>query len=161
MKADALAQYLVWKRWQRWFLVEGSHPEDKAFAAAIRRAATRFGAKIVEERVYEDTGGARRTDTGHVQVQQQMPVFTQDAPDHDVLVVADESEVFGEYLPYRTWEPRPVVGTAGPGADRLEPGPRAMGRHPGAAPVRAIRRAADDRARLQRLARGPRRSARR
>ena len=30
-----------------------------------------------------------------------------------MLVVADESEVFGEYLPYRTWEPRPVAGTQG------------------------------------------------
>lgn len=113
MKADALAQYLVWKRWQLWFLVEGSHPEDRAFAAAIRRSAARFGAKIVGEKVYEDTGGARRTDSGHVQVQGQMPVFTQGAPEHDVLVVADESEVFGEYLPYRTWLPRPVAGTAG------------------------------------------------
>lgn len=113
MKADALAQYLVWKRWSRWFLVEGSHPEDHAFADAMRRAAKRFGAKIVYEKVYEDTGAARRTDTGHVQIQSQMPVFTQDAPDHDVLIVADESEVFGEYLPYRTWEPRPVAGTVG------------------------------------------------
>jgi ABC transporter substrate binding protein (PQQ-dependent alcohol dehydrogenase system) len=113
MKADALAQYLVWKRWQRWFLVEGSHPDDHAFAEAVRRAARRFGARIVAEKVYEDTGGARRTDTGHVQVQSQMPVFTQDAPEHDVLIVADESEVFGEYLPYRTWLPRPVAGTAG------------------------------------------------
>jgi ABC transporter substrate binding protein (PQQ-dependent alcohol dehydrogenase system) len=113
MKADALAQYLVWKRWSRWFLVHGSHPEDKAFAAAIERAAARFGASIVEVREYEDPGGSRRTDSGHVQVQQQMPVFTQDAPDHDVLVVADESEVFGDYLPYRTWDPRPVVGTSG------------------------------------------------
>ena len=26
---------------------------------------------------------------------------------------ADESQVFGEYLPYRTWEPRPVAGTSG------------------------------------------------
>jgi ABC transporter substrate binding protein (PQQ-dependent alcohol dehydrogenase system) len=42
-----------------------------------------------------------------------MPVFTQRAPDHDVLVVADESEVFGAYLPYRTWDPRPVVGSSG------------------------------------------------
>jgi ABC transporter substrate binding protein (PQQ-dependent alcohol dehydrogenase system) len=113
MKADALAQYLVWKRWTRWFLVHGSHPEDKAFAAAIERAATRFGASIVEVREYEHRGGSRRTDSGHVQVQQQMPVFTQDAPDHDVLVVADESEVFGDYVPYRTWDPRPVVGTTG------------------------------------------------
>jgi ABC transporter substrate binding protein (PQQ-dependent alcohol dehydrogenase system) len=113
MKADALAQYLLWKRWQRWFLVEGSHPADKAFAEAIRRAANRFGAKIVATKVYEDTGAARRTDSGHVQVQQQMPAFTQDAPDYDVLVVADESEVFGEYLPYLTWAARPVVGTIG------------------------------------------------
>ena len=113
MKADALAQYLVWKQWTRWFLVHGSHPEDKALAAAYERAATRFGAKIVETREFEDTGGARRTETGHVQVQQQMPVFTQGAPEHDVLVVADESEVFGDYMPYRTWDPRPVVGSSG------------------------------------------------
>ena len=42
-----------------------------------------------------------------------MPVFTQDLADHDVLLVADESEVFGSYLPFRTWVPRPVAGTAG------------------------------------------------
>src|SRR5262249_2768879 len=29
MLADALAQYLVWKRWSRWLLVAGSHPNDK------------------------------------------------------------------------------------------------------------------------------------
>jgi ABC transporter substrate binding protein (PQQ-dependent alcohol dehydrogenase system) len=113
MQADALAQYLVWKQWTRWFLVHGSHPADKALAAAYERAAARFGAEIVETREYADTGGARRTDAGHVQVQAQMPVFTQDAPEHDVLVVADESEVFGDYLPYRTWEARPVAGTSG------------------------------------------------
>ena len=42
-----------------------------------------------------------------------MPVLTQGAPSYDVLVVADEKEVFGPYLPYRTWDPRPVAGTAG------------------------------------------------
>jgi ABC transporter substrate binding protein (PQQ-dependent alcohol dehydrogenase system) len=67
----------------------------------------------VEERVFEDTGGARTTDSGTVQVQRQMPVFTQSAPDHDVVVVADESEVFGAYVPYRTWTPAPVAGTDG------------------------------------------------
>jgi ABC transporter substrate binding protein (PQQ-dependent alcohol dehydrogenase system) len=40
-------------------------------------------------------------------------VFTQGAPSYDVLVVADEKEVFGPYLPYRIWDPRPVAGTAG------------------------------------------------
>jgi ABC transporter substrate binding protein (PQQ-dependent alcohol dehydrogenase system) len=42
-----------------------------------------------------------------------MPVFTQEAPAYDVLVAADESEVFANYLPYRTWDPRPVAGSAG------------------------------------------------
>jgi ABC transporter substrate binding protein (PQQ-dependent alcohol dehydrogenase system) len=42
-----------------------------------------------------------------------MPVFTQDLADHDVVLVADESEVFGTYVPFRTWIPRPVAGTAG------------------------------------------------
>ena len=113
MLADALAQYLVWKQWKRWLLVTGSHEPDKLYAEALRRAATRFGAKIVQERTFEDTGGARRTDSGVTLVQRQMPVFTQRAPTHDVLVAADESEVFASYLPYRTWDPRPVAGSAG------------------------------------------------
>ncbi|MDB5565933.1 MAG: branched-chain amino acid transporter substrate-binding protein [Tardiphaga sp.] len=113
MLADALAQYLVWKQWKRWLLVAGSHPEDKLYADALRRAATRFGAKIVQERVFEDAGGARRTDSGVTLIQRQMPVFTQQAPAYDVLVAADESEVFASYLPYRTWDPRPIAGSAG------------------------------------------------
>jgi ABC transporter substrate binding protein (PQQ-dependent alcohol dehydrogenase system) len=113
MLADALAQYLVWKQWKRWLLVVGSHEKDKLFADALRRAATRFGAKIVQERTFEDTGGARRTDSGVTLIQRQMPVFTQQAPAYDVLVAADESEVFASYLPFRTWEARPVAGSAG------------------------------------------------
>ncbi len=113
MLADGLAQYLIWKQWRRWLLVVGSHPEDKLLADAYRRSAKKFGAKIVEERVYEDTGGGRRSDSGSVQVQRQMPVLTQSAPDYDMLVAADENEVFAGYLPYRTWDPRPVAGSAG------------------------------------------------
>src|ERR1700675_659612 len=92
MLADGLAQYLVWKQWKRWMLVVGSHDEERLFAEALRRAAARFGAKIVQERVFEDSGGARRTDSGVTLIQRQMPVFTQQAPPYDVLVAADESE---------------------------------------------------------------------
>jgi ABC transporter substrate binding protein (PQQ-dependent alcohol dehydrogenase system) len=113
MLADGLAQYLIWKKWRKWLLISGSHDNDKLFADALRHAAKRFGAKIVEERVFKDTGGARRTDSGVAEIQKQMPVVTQGAPDHDVLVAADESEVFAGYLPYRTWDPRPVAGSAG------------------------------------------------
>ena len=113
MLADALAQYLVWKKWSRWVLAYGSHPEDILLADAYRRAAKRFGARIVKEVEYNDAGGARQTDSGVVQTQQQMQVFTQGLPDYDVLVTADENEVFANYLPFRTWDARPVVGSAG------------------------------------------------
>jgi len=113
MLADGLAQYLIWKKWRKWMLLVGSHENDGLFADALRHAATRFGAKIVEERIFKDSGGARRTDSGVAEIQRQMPVVTQAAPDHDVLVAADESEVFAAYLPYRTWDPRPVAGSAG------------------------------------------------
>ena len=113
MLADGLAQYLVWKQWRRWMLIVGSHTEDKLYGDSLRRAAKRFGARIAQEKVFEDTGGARRTDSGIAQIQRQLPVFTQGAPAYDVLVAADESEVFASYLPYRTWDPRPVAGSAG------------------------------------------------
>lgn len=113
MLADALAQYLVWKKWPRWLVAKGVFPEDLDYLEALRRAAKRFGGTIVEEREYKETPGARRSDTGQLQIQRQMPVFTQGAPSYDVLVVADEKEVFGPYLPYRIWDPRPVAGTAG------------------------------------------------
>ena len=113
MLADGLAQYLIWKQWKRWLLVVGSHQQDRLLGDAYRRAAKKFGAKIVEERVFEDTGGGRRSDTGSVQVQRQMPVFTQNAPAYDVLVAADENDVFAGYLPYRTWDARPVAGSGG------------------------------------------------
>jgi len=113
MLADALAQYLVWKKWTRWLLVKGTLPEDLDYLAAVERAAQRFGGKIVEEREYKGTLEARRSDSGQQQIQQQMPTLTQGAPNYDVLIVADENEVFGPYLPYRSWDPRPVAGTAG------------------------------------------------
>jgi ABC transporter substrate binding protein (PQQ-dependent alcohol dehydrogenase system) len=113
MRADALGQYLVWKKWARWLLVSGKNPADLGYAAAVKRSALRLGAKIVDERSYAFAAGSRRTDTGHQQVQEQMPLLTQSAPSYDVVVVADESETFGDYLPYRTWDPRPVVGTQG------------------------------------------------
>ncbi|WP_245969764.1 ABC transporter substrate-binding protein [Thiocapsa rosea] len=112
MLADALAQYLAWKRWTRWFLVAGQSPEDQAFAAALKRAAKRFGAKIEVEKTWTFEAGARRTDSGHFNEKAAANLFTQVA-DYDILVVADESDVFGEYLNYRTFRPRPLGGTQG------------------------------------------------
>jgi ABC transporter substrate binding protein (PQQ-dependent alcohol dehydrogenase system) len=106
MLADALGQYLIRKQWSKWFLVIGPRPEDAQYAAAIRRTAKRFGARIVEEKTWTGDFDLRRSASTEV------PLFTQ-GPSYDVLVVADEIGDFGEYLPYQTWDPRPVVGTQG------------------------------------------------
>ncbi|CAJ0866020.1 hypothetical protein AMST5_01820 [freshwater sediment metagenome] len=129
MLADGLTQYLVWKQWRKWLLIKGSHPNDELLAQAYRRAAKKFGAKIVEERVYEDTGGGRRSDSGSVQTQRQMPVLTQSAPAYDALLALDESEVFAGYLPYRTWDPRPVAGSAGLYPTSWDPSHEQWGAH--------------------------------
>lgn len=113
MLADALAQYLVWKRWPNWLMVVGPSPNDKLLADAYRRAAKKFGAKIVEERQFKIDTGNRRADGGYEQIQQQIPQFMQGAKDHDVVLVVDEDQVFADYFPYRTWISRPIVGSAG------------------------------------------------
>jgi ABC transporter substrate binding protein (PQQ-dependent alcohol dehydrogenase system) len=127
MMADALAQFLIAKRWDEWVLIHGSNPPDRLLADAYRRAATKFGARIVEEREFEDTGGARRADTSHVLVQKSMPVFTQGLEDHDVIVAADESQYFAGHLPYHTWDPSPVAGSAGLMPIGWHPGHEAWG----------------------------------
>ncbi len=113
MNTDAVAQFAVWKKWGDWFLLAGSNPDDVKLADAYRRSATKFGAKIAEDRTFEDTGGSRRTDSGHVLVQRQLPIDTQGARDHDVVIAADESDYFGRYLSYHLWTPRPVMGSGG------------------------------------------------
>lgn len=114
MRADALIQFLVWKKWTELFLFAGSTEGDRAYADAIRRAAKKFGAEIVAEDSYGYDPIARRTDSGHIQVQRQMPLATQAADDdYDVMIAIDEHEIFGEYLPFNTFAPRPVAGTHG------------------------------------------------
>lgn len=113
MLADALAQYLIWKRWPRWFLAYGTEPDDLLLADAYRRAAKVFGAHIVADRQFQGKAGSRQTDTGLIELQKQLPVFSQNVPEYDVLVCADQHSAFADYLPYRTWDARPVAGSAG------------------------------------------------
>jgi len=113
MRADALGQYLIWKKWPRWFVIRGNTDADKEYVEMIKRTAARFGGKVVGEKVYDLPPGARNTDSGYQQVQGQIPMETESAPDHDVVWVANTDEGFGDYLMYRTYLPDPVVGTQG------------------------------------------------
>jgi ABC transporter substrate binding protein (PQQ-dependent alcohol dehydrogenase system) len=112
MLTDALAQFLSWKRWNNLVLVTGRYPADHLYAESLRHSMKRFGLKIVESKDWTAVPGARRTDSGHHSVQQEIPVFSR-FKDHDVVLVADEQDEFGEYFSYRMTEPRPVAGTQG------------------------------------------------
>ena len=104
--SDALTQYLVKKKWKKWFLVTGPKENDRLFAQALKSSAKKFNIKIKEEKTWDFTSDLRRT------AGKEVPIFTKGS-NYDVLVVADEAGEFGEYLAYRTWDPRPIAGTQG------------------------------------------------
>ena len=106
MLSDALTQYLVKKKWNKWFLVTGPDANDKKYADALKKSAKKFNIKIKKEKIWDFTADLRRT------AGKEVPIFTK-GEKYDVLVVADEKGEFGEYLSYRTWDRRPIVGTQG------------------------------------------------
>src|SRR5205814_5645457 len=95
MLADALVQYLATKSWSAILLVVGRGDGDREYAADIRHAAKKFGARVVQEKPWTFVPGARRTDTGHFAIQAEVARFTQGIS-YDVLVVADEADEFGD-----------------------------------------------------------------
>jgi ABC transporter substrate binding protein (PQQ-dependent alcohol dehydrogenase system) len=112
MLADALLEYLVAKQWRHILLATGPTDGDRAYAAAIKRAITKFNARLVADKPWTYKPGARRSDTGHYAISAEVARFTE-GYSYDVLVVADEDDEFGDYIAYSTYDPRPVAGTHG------------------------------------------------
>ena len=107
MRSDALMQFLQSRRWTDLVLVSGDKPQDVAFAAALKDSARKFGLEIRAEKSWVFDADMRRN------ASQEVPLFTQDLGDHDVMLVADELGDFGPYIAYNTWHPRPVAGSEG------------------------------------------------
>ncbi len=107
MRGDALAQFLVQRRWDSLAMVTGTYPDDIAHAEALRGSLEKFGLRLRGEKTWAFDADMRRN------AAQEVPLFTQDLPDHDVLLVADETGDFGRYIAYNTWDPRPVAGSEG------------------------------------------------
>lgn len=107
MRADALSQFALKKRWTDLVMVRGPNPEDAAFAEAIRASLTKFGITLKAEKQWAFDANMRRVASAEI------PLFTQDLPDHDMLIVADERGDFGRYIAYNSWVPRPLAGSEG------------------------------------------------
>jgi ABC transporter substrate binding protein (PQQ-dependent alcohol dehydrogenase system) len=106
MLTDALAQFFVKKQWGKWLLVSGSRDNDKAYAAALRSSAAKFGVSIASEKIWDADADMR--DSAAIEV----PLMTQDS-EYDAVVIADENDDFGPLIAFNTWLPRPVAGTHG------------------------------------------------
>jgi len=107
MRTDALMQVLKARRWTRTVLIVGPKPEDKAYAETLRTSAQKFGVEILATKDWSFNTDLRRA------AGQEIPLFTQDFPDYDVLLIADEADDFARYVQDNTWLPRPVAGADG------------------------------------------------
>ncbi|KMO37419.1 ABC transporter substrate-binding protein [Methylobacterium variabile] len=110
MQTDALAQFLAFMRWRKLFLITGPQEGDKLWAEAMKRSAKKFGLQLAAERPW--TFGPLARARGDTPTRAEALVFTRGL-DYDVAVVADEAGDFGDYVPFHTVDPRPVVGTQG------------------------------------------------
>ncbi|MCU0967834.1 MAG: branched-chain amino acid ABC transporter substrate-binding protein [Rubrivivax sp.] len=105
MRADALAQALVARRWTNVLLLTGPLPEDAARSATVQAAIKRYGLKLAGSKPFKLSADPRERDLANPLL------LTQGS--YDVVWVVDSDGEFAAALPYRTVLPRPVVGDGG------------------------------------------------
>ena len=110
MQADALVQLLVSKKWRELVLLEGPEAADAAFAAAIVRAAKKFGARLVAHSKFKLGSDPRDREVNNP------ALLTAINRDYDVVIVADAGLEMVRAVPFSTVRPRLVAG-----AGALEP----------------------------------------
>lgn len=113
MRADALAQALVARRWNRVLLLTGPGEADRARAAAVQGALRRYGLKLVAERPFKLSADPRERELANPRL------LTQG--DYDVVWMVDSDGEFAALLNFRTVLPRPVVGDGGIAAEAWSP----------------------------------------
>jgi ABC transporter substrate binding protein (PQQ-dependent alcohol dehydrogenase system) len=114
MQADALAQLLVSRKWNKPLVLSGPSREDALLLAAFQRSAKRFGIKPAAQRAFKLSADPRERELGNIRL------LTASA-DYDVVAVLDAAGEFARELPYRTVLPRPVVGSSGLTAQAWSP----------------------------------------
>jgi ABC transporter substrate binding protein (PQQ-dependent alcohol dehydrogenase system) len=110
MQTDALAQFFTLMRWRKMFLITGPNDNDRLYADAFRASAKKFSLKITAEKPW--TFGPLAKARGDTPTRSEAMVFTRGV-DYDLAIVADEANDWGDYVPFRTVDPRPVGGTQG------------------------------------------------
>lgn len=106
MRADALAQALVARRWTNVLILSGPGPTDATRSAAAQASIKRYGLKLVASKNFKLSADPRERDLAN-------PSLLTAGLTYDAVWVVDSDGEFARALPYRTALPRPVVGDAG------------------------------------------------
>jgi ABC transporter substrate binding protein (PQQ-dependent alcohol dehydrogenase system) len=106
MLADALAQYLKKRNWQRVLVLAGEPDRDRTVADAFAAAAKKFRIDIVDRRAFVLSNDPRRREQNNT-------LLLTGGATYDVVFLADSDGEFGRYVPFATYLPRPVVGSEG------------------------------------------------
>ena len=106
MRADALAQTLVSRKWMKVLLLVGPSAQDQSRAATVQASLKRYGLQVVATRPFKLSADPRERDLAN-------PLLLTAGSAYDAVWVVDSDGEFARALPYRTVLPRPVVGDAG------------------------------------------------
>jgi len=106
MRADALAQTLVSRKWSKLLMLIGPSPVDQQRAATAQASIKRYGLQVVGSKPFKLSTDPRERDLAN-------PLLLTAGSAYDAVWVVDSDGEFARGLPYRTVLPRPVVGDAG------------------------------------------------
>jgi ABC transporter substrate binding protein (PQQ-dependent alcohol dehydrogenase system) len=106
MRADALAQTLVARKWKNILLLAGSSETDAVRALAATAAIKRYGLSMVAQKTFKISNDPRERNLANT-------LLLSAGLNYDAVWVVDSDGEFGRSLPYNTSLPRPVVGDAG------------------------------------------------
>jgi ABC transporter substrate binding protein (PQQ-dependent alcohol dehydrogenase system) len=106
MRADALAQILLSRRWNKILLLSSESAEDQRRANVAARALQRFNLKLIAKKAFKLSGDPRERQMSN------LALLTANQ-DFDALWIVDSDGEFARTIPYRLPQPRPVVGDAG------------------------------------------------
>ncbi len=106
MLTDAIAQFLVFKKWRKLLVLKGTQPGDAEYHQAFARSAKRYGLVTKEVRDFVLGRDPR------LRSQNNVALLTAGV-DYDVLYVIDAHSEFARDVPYQGQKPRAVVGASG------------------------------------------------
>lgn len=106
MRADAIAQTLVARKWKNILLMTGPSEVNAARTLAATAALKRYGLTVAAQKPFKISADPRERNLAN-------PLLLSAGLAYDAVWVVDSDGEFARTLPYNTSLPRPVVGDAG------------------------------------------------